>query len=76
MVGVLVGAGCCCDRYARRRAGRRRTGQEASGTVMIGVDAGSGDPLVLGVLTQYRMATTEQMHRVIRTFNAGHLPVP
>lgn len=43
---------------------------------MIGVDAGSGDPLVLGVLTQYRMATTEQMHRVIRTFNAGHLPVP
>ncbi|MFF3876049.1 replication-relaxation family protein [Streptomyces sp. NPDC001978] len=32
---------------------------------MIGVDAGSGDRLTLGVLTQYRMATTEQMHRVI-----------
>jgi hypothetical protein len=32
---------------------------------MIGVDAGGGDRLALGVLTQYRMATTEQMHRVI-----------
>ncbi|GGL17952.1 replication-relaxation family protein [Streptomyces flaveus] len=32
---------------------------------MIGVDAGSGGRLALGVLTQYRMATTEQMHRVI-----------
>ncbi|MGW7256559.1 replication-relaxation family protein [Streptomyces sp. NPDC054834] len=32
---------------------------------MIGVDAGSGDRLALAVLTQYRMATTEQMHRVI-----------
>ncbi|MEU9158103.1 replication-relaxation family protein [Streptomyces sp. NPDC048417] len=32
---------------------------------MIGVDAGSGDRLALGVLAQYRMATTEQMHRVI-----------
>ncbi|MCX4614730.1 MULTISPECIES: replication-relaxation family protein [Streptomyces] len=32
---------------------------------MIGVDVGSGDRLALGVLTQYRMATTEQMHRVI-----------
>ncbi|WP_406326517.1 replication-relaxation family protein [Streptomyces sp. NBC_00203] len=32
---------------------------------MIGVDAGSGDRLVLGVLTKYRMATTGQMHRVI-----------
>ncbi|MFG2858509.1 replication-relaxation family protein [Streptomyces mirabilis] len=32
---------------------------------MIGVDAGSGDRLALGVLTPYRMATTEQMHRVI-----------
>ncbi|MGP4089937.1 replication-relaxation family protein [Streptomyces sp. KR55] len=32
---------------------------------MISVDAGSGDRLALGVLTQYRMATTEQMHRVI-----------
>ncbi|MEU9545970.1 MULTISPECIES: replication-relaxation family protein [Streptomyces] len=32
---------------------------------MIGVDAGSGDRLALGVLTQYRMATTEQMHRMI-----------
>ncbi|MER5214780.1 replication-relaxation family protein [Streptomyces sp. NPDC002838] len=32
---------------------------------MIGVDAGSGDRLALGVLTQYRMATTEQTHRVI-----------
>ncbi|MFF2431180.1 replication-relaxation family protein [Streptomyces mirabilis] len=30
---------------------------------MIGVDMGSGDRLALGVLTQYRMATTEQMHR-------------
>ncbi|MFF2431629.1 hypothetical protein [Streptomyces mirabilis] len=33
--------------------------------MMIGVDVGSGDRLALGVLTQYRMATTEQMHRVI-----------
>ncbi|MFF4795645.1 replication-relaxation family protein [Streptomyces sp. NPDC001276] len=33
--------------------------------MMIGVDAGSGDRMALGVLTQYRMATTEQMHRVI-----------
>jgi hypothetical protein len=33
--------------------------------VLIGVDAGSGDRMALGVLTQYRMATTEQMHRVI-----------
>ncbi|MGW1617684.1 replication-relaxation family protein [Streptomyces sp. NPDC002172] len=32
---------------------------------MIGVDVGSGDRMVLGVLAQYRMATTEQMHRVI-----------
>ncbi|MER5669254.1 replication-relaxation family protein [Streptomyces mirabilis] len=32
---------------------------------MIGVDVGSEDRLALGVLTQYRMATTEQMHRVI-----------
>ncbi|MFE2839335.1 replication-relaxation family protein [Streptomyces mirabilis] len=32
---------------------------------MIGVDVGSGDRLALGVLTQYRMATTEQIHRVI-----------
>ncbi|GGL17256.1 hypothetical protein GCM10010094_92700 [Streptomyces flaveus] len=32
---------------------------------MIGVDAGSGDRMALGVLTQYRMATTAQMHRVI-----------
>ncbi|MFJ3414939.1 replication-relaxation family protein [Streptomyces sp. NPDC086082] len=32
---------------------------------MSGVDAGSGDRLALGVLAQYRMATTEQMHRVI-----------
>ncbi|MFF7755755.1 replication-relaxation family protein [Streptomyces sp. NPDC007971] len=32
---------------------------------MIGVDAGSGDRMTLGVLAQYRMATTEQMHRVI-----------
>ncbi|MFF3576646.1 replication-relaxation family protein [Streptomyces mirabilis] len=32
---------------------------------MIGVDVGSGDRLALGVLAQYRMATTEQMHRVI-----------
>jgi hypothetical protein len=32
---------------------------------MIGVDAGGGDRLALGVLAQYRMATTEQMHRVI-----------
>ncbi|MFF8024777.1 replication-relaxation family protein [Streptomyces sp. NPDC007896] len=32
---------------------------------MIGVDVGSGDRLALAVLTQYRMATTEQMHRVI-----------
>lgn len=29
------------------------------------VDAGGGDRLALAVLTQYRMATTEQMHRVI-----------
>ncbi|MFJ9634876.1 replication-relaxation family protein [Streptomyces sp. NPDC101175] len=32
---------------------------------MIGVDAGSGDRLALGVLVQYRMATTGQLHRVI-----------
>ncbi|MFB8249104.1 replication-relaxation family protein [Streptomyces sp. NPDC055952] len=32
---------------------------------MIGVDVGSGDRMALGVLAQYRMATTEQMHRVI-----------
>ncbi|MFJ1562214.1 replication-relaxation family protein [Streptomyces mirabilis] len=32
---------------------------------MIGVDVGSRDRLALAVLTQYRMATTEQMHRVI-----------
>jgi hypothetical protein len=32
---------------------------------MIDVDVGSGDRLALAVLTQYRMATTEQMHRVI-----------
>lgn len=32
---------------------------------MISVDAGGGDRLSLAVLTQYRMATTEQMHRVI-----------
>ncbi|MFF0001047.1 replication-relaxation family protein [Streptomyces avermitilis] len=32
---------------------------------MIGADAGSGDRLALAVLTQYRMATTEQMHRMI-----------
>jgi hypothetical protein len=32
---------------------------------MIGVDAGRGDRTALAVLTQYRMATTEQMHRVI-----------
>ncbi|MEU1514961.1 replication-relaxation family protein [Streptomyces sp. NPDC005811] len=31
---------------------------------MIGVDVGSGDRLALGVPAQYRMATTEQMHRV------------
>ncbi|WP_258382576.1 replication-relaxation family protein [Streptomyces sp. NTH33] len=29
------------------------------------MDAGSGDRLTLGVLAQYRMTTTEQMHRVI-----------
>ncbi|MFE5039194.1 replication-relaxation family protein [Streptomyces sp. NPDC056683] len=32
---------------------------------MIGMDVGSGDRMALGVLAQYRMATTEQMHRVI-----------
>ncbi|MFE1882764.1 replication-relaxation family protein [Streptomyces diastatochromogenes] len=32
---------------------------------MIGVGAGCGDRLTLGVLPQYRIATTEQMHRVI-----------
>ncbi|MFD3933025.1 replication-relaxation family protein [Streptomyces sp. NPDC058614] len=32
---------------------------------MITVDAGSGDRLALAVLTQYRMATSVQMHRVI-----------
>ncbi|MFE4414685.1 replication-relaxation family protein [Streptomyces sp. NPDC056821] len=36
-----------------------------SRSVMIGGDAGSGDRMTLAVLTQYRMATTEQMHRVI-----------
>ncbi|WEP01055.1 replication-relaxation family protein (plasmid) [Streptomyces sp. FXJ1.172] len=29
------------------------------------MDVGSGDRMALGVLTQYRMATSEQMHRVI-----------
>jgi hypothetical protein len=33
--------------------------------VMIDVDAGRGDRMALAVLTQHRMATTEQMHRVI-----------
>jgi hypothetical protein len=32
---------------------------------MTNVDAGSGDRLALAVLTQYRMATTEQMHLVL-----------
>jgi hypothetical protein len=32
---------------------------------MTDVDVGSGDRLALAVLVQYRMATTEQMHRVI-----------
>ncbi|GGJ60117.1 replication-relaxation family protein [Streptomyces brasiliensis] len=32
---------------------------------MVKVDAGGGDWLALAVLAQYRMATTEQMHRVI-----------
>ena len=32
---------------------------------MIDVDAGSGDRMALAVLAQYRMATTEQMHRVL-----------
>ncbi|MEU1275613.1 replication-relaxation family protein [Streptomyces sp. NPDC005799] len=32
---------------------------------MIDVDPGGGDRLALAVLVQYRMATTEQMHRVI-----------
>ncbi|WP_225101983.1 replication-relaxation family protein [Streptomyces sp. CoH27] len=32
---------------------------------MIAVDVGSGDRMALGVPAQYRMATTEQMHRVI-----------
>ncbi|MER5912579.1 replication-relaxation family protein [Streptomyces sp. NPDC001982] len=32
---------------------------------MTDVDTGGGDRLALAVLTQYRMATTEQMHRVI-----------
>ncbi|MFC9429606.1 replication-relaxation family protein [Streptomyces sp. NPDC056987] len=32
---------------------------------MIGVDVGGGDRLALGVLAQYRMATAEQLHRVI-----------
>jgi hypothetical protein len=36
---------------------------ESERTVMIGVDVGSGDRLALAVLAQYRMATTEQMHR-------------
>ncbi|MER7572973.1 replication-relaxation family protein [Streptomyces sp. NPDC126514] len=32
---------------------------------MTDVDTGGGDRLALAVLTQYRMATTEQMHRLI-----------
>ena len=32
---------------------------------MTDVDTGGGDRLALAVLTQHRMATTEQMHRVI-----------
>jgi hypothetical protein len=32
---------------------------------MIGVDTGGGNRMALALLTQYRMATTEQMHRVI-----------
>jgi hypothetical protein len=31
VVGVLVGAGCCCDRDTRCWAGQRRTGWEAGG---------------------------------------------
>ena len=34
-------------------------------SAMIGVNAGNGDRMALGVLTQYQMATTEQMHQVI-----------
>ncbi|MFI9604801.1 replication-relaxation family protein [Streptomyces sp. NPDC052043] len=32
---------------------------------MLDVDAGSGDRVALAVLTQYRMATTEQMHLIL-----------
>ncbi|MGW2768750.1 replication-relaxation family protein [Streptomyces sp. NPDC001275] len=32
---------------------------------MIDVDTGSGDRMALAVLTQYRMATTEQMHQIL-----------
>ncbi|MCC9711702.1 replication-relaxation family protein [Streptomyces sp. MNU76] len=32
---------------------------------MIGVDAGSGDRMALAMLAQYRMATADQIHRVI-----------
>lgn len=47
------------------RAVRRRTGEEASRPVVIGVDVGGGDRLALAVLVKYPMATTEQMHWVI-----------
>ncbi len=49
-VGALVGTGCCYDRYARRRAGRCHTGQEAIELVMIGRDLGGGDQMALAVL--------------------------
>ncbi len=67
VVGGLVEADCCCDRYMRRRTGCERT-------VMICVDTGSGDRMALGVPTQYRMATTEQMHRVITPEVASSRP--
>lgn len=31
---------------------------------MTDVEAGGGDRLALAVLTQYRMATTQQLHRI------------
>ncbi|MGQ4389847.1 replication-relaxation family protein [Streptomyces sp. SAS_270] len=39
--------------------------EERRADEMIDVDAGGGDRMALAVLVQYRMATTEQLHRVI-----------
>ncbi|WFB11382.1 hypothetical protein LRS74_33415 [Streptomyces sp. LX-29] len=65
VVGGLVGADCCRDRDAQRRQDGAAPGREESRSVIDRCGRGNGDRLVLGVLTQYRMAATEQAHRVI-----------